>query len=143
MKNDYHTVQAGVQSPVAVIRPRMVLPSRPMIIPAARPQRVALRQPFAGPVLVGDRETLRRLRAAEMAAWEAVRPKTTAKAEDVETKKPVPYAEERGRGISAENLLFIALSVAGIGAGLISIQDITALLTQWAEFVSGIGKLLS
>jgi hypothetical protein len=94
------------------------------------------------PVLVGDRQILRNLRAAEMAAWESERPQTT-----VERQRSAPKSEKLwqlrpDRSHLGESLLFLLLATCAGAASFAGLGDISELVNRWSLFVQGIRNLL-
>jgi hypothetical protein len=108
-------------------------PARPLRIPAVTlPVRVMLR---------GDRETLRALRAAEMAVWDASRPTATAEtvhAPERIQRLPTPASS----GATAEAWLFLVLAVGATAALWFGLSDISKLIAGWTNFVHGVENLI-
>jgi hypothetical protein len=96
----------------------------------------------AHPVLVGDRDMLRKLRAAEMAAWEAVRPNSLSeRASAPPSAKPAP-----GRSARAGKFrlwLWLVLAACGTVAVSLDLQDLSLLLEGWSQLVWGIRGLFA
>jgi len=95
------------------------------------------------PILKGDREFLRALRAAEMAAWESARPAT---------QLPQPAQVEREAHLTAcwarrlpgaESLLFLVLAGCAAAALLQGLLGLSDLATGWSRFTDTVRFLLS
>ena len=142
MNCKYHTTDATGQSYTSEAGSRTDFPARLVAARSAKPLRIPETTLPAHPVLVGDPEMLRKLRAAEMAGWESVRPKTTS-----EQTRPEPMPEKLWRlGASqrpcAESLSFFLLAVCAGAASFAGLGDISELVNRWSLFVQGIRNLL-
>jgi len=83
---------------------------------------------------------LRRLRAAEMAAWEAFGHGTLlgqATPESNTSARLLPPGSSR-----TETLLLFALGAAAVAGVVLGLVDLHDLLAGWARFTSGIQNLL-
>jgi len=147
MKSNYHIANPGPQS---------ASPGRP-VTGAGRPFGAsprtklspgALRIPVAvmpsRPLLVGDRDMLRKLRASEMAAWESFRPPTGTTA-NPEFKKKEASNEQSATAHQAQATGFVLLLLASLGIVAVSLdrQDLPLLLAGWSQLVSGIRNLFA
>jgi hypothetical protein len=110
---------------------------------SSNPTRLPANEPFAKPVLTGDRHLLRALRAAEMAAWEAARPSTTEPSSTASSappmrrvRLPVPVEEVR------EALFLVILVACAVTAVVIGLKDVANLFASWAQVARGIQQLL-
>ena len=93
------------------------------------PQRIVLR---------GDPAVLRRLRAAEMAAWEAFGPKTTPKPNLARS-----HLRSRGLGFSSlETMCFLTLAAAAAAGVVIGLVDLYDLLAGWNRLTRWIDNLV-
>ena len=140
MNSNYHTSDVLPQSLTASAGARDSLTVRLVAARSIKPLRVAEPVPLAHPLLVGNRELLRQLRAAEMAAWESVRPKTT-----VEPSGPMPEKLWRlGANGSrwGEGLAFLVMAVCAGAASFAGLGDMSELVNRWSLFVRGIRNLL-
>src|SRR6185369_14124237 len=91
-----------------------------------------------------ERQLRRAVRAAEMAAWEAVSPSTRFQpsATGARSLREVVRASTR-EGIDRESLLIFVLAAAGLLALFFALQDTSHLLARWSQFVDGIRNLIS
>jgi hypothetical protein len=95
------------------------------------------------PILAGDREILRKLRAAEMAGWEAARPRTTAEQLEVQQEGEKLWRLPAKDALRGEALSFLILSLCAAVILFVCAGDLSELLNGWSQFIEGIGKLLS
>jgi hypothetical protein len=111
--------------------------------PAHKQRRLSGMPAFAHPVLTGDRERLRTLRAAEMADWEVARPAISAItpecAEGRPARRPSLVAHySPGMG----SLLFFLLAACASLALFPGFRSTSELLTGWSQFAAFIRFLL-
>ena len=94
--------------------------------------------------MVGNREMLRRLRAAEMAAWEAARPNTAvvnSACVRVDESETQVHEYRKSSRLSIGFLLLLA--ACGSVALSLDLLDFSLLYTGWSQLLSGIRSLLS
>ena len=143
MNSNYHTSDVLPQSLTAgagaseSLTVRFVAPRH-----STKPLRFPDAIPLAHPVLVGDRETLRKLRAAEMAAWESVRPKTTVEQTGPDPMRPKLWRLAANRSELGENLSFLVMAVCAGAASFAGFGDMSELINRWSLFVQAIRNLL-
>lgn len=142
MNNNYHITVARAQCgarPGARSRRRVV----PLVSAHASPRfRIPVAVAPAHPVLVGDRDVLRKLRAAEMAAWEAKLPKTqTAEASAKEASGPPKERTPRSPRTLKFWLLLLPL-VCGTVLVSLDLQDFSLLAAGWSQLVAGLRSLV-
>jgi len=140
MNSNYHTAETLTQSALRLARGTRVHGSNAS-------EFVSLKN---GPKRFGpltrrtNREVLRAMRAAEMAAWEAAPPSTRpAPAASPARSLREIVAPHTRQGLDRETVLIGLLAVAGLVAVLCVLQDTSALLNRWTQFVDGIRNLLS
>jgi hypothetical protein len=140
---NHSTMKANLQS----LRGKMPAnsPSRAYVglNPSGIPSAVALPRPTAQPILVGDRQTLRALRAAEMAAWEAAS-SAVRKAQgeaSQPTNSPAPRLPAPLRTGSDAWGIFLLAGCAAAGL-FVGIQDLSSLFAGWGQVLNGIRLLL-
>src|SRR5262249_17025899 len=139
MKTNYPTAQAGSQYRAAAPETRKGEPAQIL----ARTSRTSLRIPSGlvtdRPRLIGNPQMLRELRAAEMAAWEAIRPSTKLEARPPcqrQTESLWRLALNAAPKKDAWVLFVLALcAAAAVGVGLC---DISRLVQGWSHFVEGL-----
>ena len=110
---------------------------------AGIPSPVVLPRPTSQPILVGDRQTLRALRAAEMAAWEAAS-SAVRKAQgqaSQPTNSPAPRLPAPLRTGSDAWGIFLLAGCAAVGL-FVGIQDLSRLFAGWGQVLDGIRLLL-
>jgi len=103
---------------------------------------VPLPRPTASPILVGDRQTLRALRAAEMAAWEAAgTPGYKPTKEFQKHSIPAPRLPSPAR---ADKDVWGLLVLAGCAAAglVVGVHDLGSLFAGWARVLEGIRLLI-
>jgi hypothetical protein len=110
-------------------------PARQLRIPAVTlPVRVMLR---------GDRETLRALRAAEMAMWDTSRPTTAAETQTVRAPERIQrLPTPANSGATAEAWLFLVVAVGATAALWFGLGDISRLIAGWTKFMHGVENLI-
>jgi hypothetical protein len=85
---------------------------------------------------------LRKLRAAEMAAWEAAHPRTTARQAKVEQEGEKLWRLSATAPARGEALSFLILGLCAAVILFMCAGDLFELLTGWSQFMEGISKLL-
>jgi hypothetical protein len=103
--------------------------------------RIAVPHKLAQPLLVGDRQTLRALRAAEMAAWESVKP-STRETPNREESKPITRFRVLPEHSRIEGWFFVAVAGCATVAVVAGFSDLSKLLAGWSRFVEGIRLLI-
>jgi len=109
----------------------------------AKPPGIHLPRPTASPILVGDRQTLQALRAAEMEAWNASAPAGS----EVQTRitrsvvAPAPRLPEPERSGNDGWGLFILTLCAAAGV-LVGMRDLSSFIAGWSRMMEGIRLLI-
>jgi hypothetical protein len=142
MNTDYHTTYSARQSHTAAAGSRTNLSAQIVAARSTKSLRIPATMVPAHPVLVGDREMLRKLRAAEMATWESMTPKATVDQAGPAQQRPTLWPLDGGRARRAESFLFLLLAVCGVAALLAGLNDVSELLNRWSTFMQGIENLL-
>jgi hypothetical protein len=134
------TNRPGLQAPGLAVAPEANTG------PAQRVLDTPKRPPLAPHRLVlrGDPALLRRLRAAEMEAWEAFEAGTLTAQATTESNTSARLLRP-GSAVSSrtETLLLLTLGAAAAVGVMVGLVDLHDLLDGWARFASGIQSLLS
>ena len=142
MNTDYHTVEAAPQCRAGRSRGKNDVSLQLGAARAVKPLPIAMPRSGDHPLLVGDRDMLRRLRAAEMAAWESVRPSTIATESSVSELRATRQHLVTPHPLQAESFLFFVLAICAGAALFNGLGDVSELLANWTQFTQGIGHLL-
>jgi len=107
---------------------------------------VGLPRPTTRPILVGDRQTLRALRAAEMAAWEAgssgvLKERCQASQPTTLPATPAPRLPAPLRA-GSEGWGIMILAVCAVAGLFVGMQDLNTLLDGWGRILDGIRLLI-
>jgi hypothetical protein len=134
----YHPISNGMPQSFASTSDSFRLPvAKSASSTPVRVLPVTLPRPTASPILVGDRQTLRALRAAEMDAWEAgdSAGRQTRKP-TVVPRLPAPVRQDKDAWFS---LVLACCAVAGV---LIGAHDIASFLAGWSRVLDGVHLLI-
>ena len=142
MKTNYHTAQAGPQYRAAA-QTRRGLPAQPLTRTSSPSPRIPSLLVTGRPRLIGNPQMLRELRAAEMAAWEAVHPTTKLDGHAPHQRQPEPlWRLATNANLKKETWLIFALLLCAGAAVALGLFDIARLLQSWSHFVQGIRNFL-
>jgi hypothetical protein len=142
MNSNYHLTDATRQSYTSGAGSGISFSAQLVAARSNKSLRIPQTTVAAHPVLVGDRETLRKLRAAEMLAWESVNPKTPLEQTGSEPKPQKLWRLASSRTRSGESLSFLVLAVCAGAASFVGLGDMSELVSRWSLFVQGIRNLL-
>jgi hypothetical protein len=142
MNIDYHITAARAQC-----RPRKGVNSRRRVVPLVSAHsgprfRIPVTIAPARPVLVGDPDALRKMRAAEMAAWDARLPNTQAT--PVSAKVVIDNPEEMVPPASRtlRFWLLLLLLVCSTVAVSLDVQDFSLMAAGWSQLLAGLRSLM-
>ena len=143
MKTKYHTAQGSLQYRAAAADTPSRLTAQRIPSPSRKPLTNPARFVTGRPALVGNRQTLREFRAAEMAAWEAIRPSTKLDGRAPREHQPESlWRLATNTSLKKEAWLILLLAVCAAAAVGLGLCDISRLITGWSRFVEGIHNFL-